>query len=585
MQSRLERACAELDALAKDIEERFLACGRSMQAQVGLTSALIEQSRQLTEISSRMDEGKAAVRRIGAVVGEHLSLSEDYSRQIERLAGTLEAHAGNLNGLLGDQSQLERSVAPMGVLHSFFLIESATLPEEIRGLFHAVTAEMKRLHTDVSRSFEEHERSITGTRDGAVATARQLRRQAAGNAELTRRKREEVRSSLERLEAELQKTRARNGQLAAAIGDIDRQTDAITVSIQYQDITRQKMDHVREAAHDLLAAGARAGMSFDRRLRYQEVLCRVQATQLDAVEQEIGRAAASLTEGLQAVLGRIRSIESDCLSVGAIERVTADTDAVTREMEATLQVSSELMRSSVEGLEHAIRTARGISETTTGATDTMRRLADDLRLIGLNAQVQAVHANNGSLEVLSSAASAISSEAGARTLDFEHKLTATTGDLKKLVQRSEAYHAEAVVRRDALRAQEEEILQDLRRESEAGKALVAETGSLLGRLKEQADELLASIDLAAFSREAIGRTRAVFAEMAGLCAAAHALDASEDQALLAEVQDRYTMHSERAAHADAVSASDKAAAAEPTPEAAEPAAAGSPALGDNVELF
>jgi hypothetical protein len=295
------------------------------------------------------------------------------------------------------------------------------------------------------------------------------------------------------------------------------------------------------------------------------------------------------------LLERLNWIENECLSVASLKQITADMDAVTADMIAAHRITSGLMRDSLESLTKAIESTRRFAGATTNASDTMRRLAADLHLIGLNAQVQSVQANNGSLEVLSGAASAISREAGALSSNFETKLAATTESFTKLVESEGALHEKTCAKYSTLQGEDAKIFDDLTHELETGKALVTEVGSLLLQLKERADELLPSVDLADFSRDAIANARTVFISLAAACADGLQGDESDDKATLADLQSNYTMNSEREAHAAALGMHSGVSPAQTNPppdvdaeqfgSLASAGTAGKETLGENVELF
>lgn len=583
-----------LARLSADIEERFLACGRALQDQVQLTTRLSAQSRRLIEFADRSATAEdSALQRVSQVMTTRLTLGAQLADEVERLAETLERYAQHLQHLLGDQQQLERSFAPMRVLHSFFRIESAALPPEQQALFGAVTAEMQRLHGDVTASFAEHAATLEGTRQRVLAAAADLHALACRLDEVTRRKRADADRALARLHEELGRSRERNRQLESAIRSLDRATDAITVGLQYQDITRQKMEHVQAAARTLLEQWEHPDDTpFPRRTRIQQVLCEVQRAQLEAVQLELEQATTSISTGLRTLLDQLQRIEQECLSLASLNEITAGMDAALAEMQDIRRVTAELMHSSLASLSHAIQVAHGFARATTGATDTMRQLAADLLLVGLNAQVQALQAKNGCLEVLSSAVSQISSEAGTLTLQFETKLADTTETLTSFVHSSQAFHDQTAAQHRDLDATHEAVLHDFAAEHQSSQALVAEVASLLRQLGAQTDDLLSSVDLAEVSREPINDAREIFVALGALLARASSEAPVGDDAVLAEMQSRYTMDSERAAHAGVLAGAVTAVAvgavaagttAEPVPQ---PAAAGdSSVLGDNVELF
>jgi hypothetical protein len=489
----------------------------------------------------------------------------------------------------------------MRALHSFFRIESASLPPELQSLFHAVTTEMRRLHEEVSASFAGHTTALVDTRRRVFAAASQLRAQSTNHLSISAAKRQEVQHTFADLNAKLALQRRRQEQLAAAITTLDRETDRITVSLQYQDITRQKMEHVREAAHAVLDGFAPADRTpLRQRALVQRMLCQVQTVQLDSVQQELEQATDTITSGLRALLDQLDRIESECLSLDRLNEITADMDAAIAALGEIHRVTADLMQSALARLAEAIQTARGFSAATTGATDTMRRLAADLLLMGLNAQVQALQADNNCLEVLAGAVSHISSEAGTLTLAFERKLADTIQTLSSFVQRSEAFHQAMLAEHQTLDAATGSESVALDTEHSAHKALVNDVGAALRQLREQAGELLASIALADISREPIHDLRDLFNALGAACSEAVTDGQPLDERVLADVRSRYTMDSERAAHAAALSLpaavpvavvaaaasvpSEPALSAAPGPAPAAPAEAGS-SLGDNVELF
>lgn len=603
----LEMHSEALAALSGEIEARFLACGRAMQGQVGLTGKLVQQSRGLAARDASARSGHAPAQHLQALTNRQLDLAVEFAAEVGRLAGLLDAHAGRLRQLRDEQQQIERSFAPIRALRAFFRIEAASLPENIQALFVGVAEEMRKLETAVSENFSTQDESFAQTTRAVLATAVNLREQAEHHGHAATSKREGLAAAHQHHEAQTAEAAERNVRLGQAIGEIERATDQITVSLQYQDITRQKLEHVQTAAGDLIEGFAAKVTPAAQEMRQHEVLCRIQATQLEAVQGELDQAASGISTNLRAVLDRLRDIEHDCLSLSRLQQVTAGMDAVIGEVVDAHRVAADLMRGSLENLTEAIRAVRGFATATSGATDAMRQLATDIHLMGLNAQVQAVHAKSGSLEVLSGAASQISEEARVRGCRFEEQLVAMTDELTRLVDRSETFRRSMQERYDTLRIESETTLQTLTAEHGQAKATVEEVGTLLHQLGSQAGELFDSVDLADFSRDALANAQEVFLQLAELCAVAAAGAPAEDPASANAMHQRYTMESERIAHAQALAkASGVAAVAAPVVAAAAspevelffdetPAPASAPVaaaaagnndgLPDNVELF
>ncbi|HEU5080892.1 MAG TPA: hypothetical protein VFT72_16890 [Opitutaceae bacterium] len=595
----LEQTCGTISELIGEIEARFLECGRALRRQAELTGRLNLQCETLRKLAPH--EGRStAFDRVAELIGEHLSLGETFAHEVEQLAQILEQHAVELQQLLKEQDVLERAFAPMRVLQSFFRIESAGLSVEMQSLFQAVTVEMQRLQAEFATNFTENAEALQKTRADVLSTAAQLRRQASHHLEITRQKREEFMVSRTKLEDGRESSVRREEALARAIKELNQQIDSVTFGLQFQDITRQKMEHIQTAGREVLQKlGARSDAAFRTTVHQNGMLCRVQVGQLSAVQDDLERATSTITGGLQAVIAELKSVERDSLSMDELTRITQEMDALVSETGKTHRLTSDLMRSSAAGLSEAIRASRGFANATTGATDAMRRLAADIQMMGLNAQVQAVQANNGSLEVLSGAASEISRDAANHSQDFQEKLVRATEALNQLIQQSERVCQRMQSAYADLTSRDTTVFRELEDEVGKNKSALQTMGSLFQEMKREADALVEVVDLANVSREPLEIAKAAFTALGEFCLAHTAREQAKNDAAVAEALNRYTMDSERAVHQAAVAAASTAPTAPaeiPAPasdavsasaEASAPAEAPKPTsdLGDNVELF
>lgn len=582
--SGVDVACGTLTELIAEIEARFLECGDVLQRQAEVTGRLKVQCATLRELAP--SENRAmAFDRVGDLISEHLRMGEAFACEVERLAGTLEQHGKELNSLLKEQDILERAFAPMRVLQSFFRIESAGLSSEMQSLFHAVTLEMQRLQSEFSQNFSENAEALQNTRINVLATAAKLRSQAAHHIQVTRLKREEFVASRAKLDDERGKAVQRDDALEVAIKNLNQQIESVTFGLQFQDITRQKMEHVQASGREVLAnLTGRADAAFRNKIYQGGVVCRVQAGQLGAVQTDLERATSTISTGLRAVIDELKSVERDALSMEDLSRITEEMDSLVRETGKTHRLASEMMRSSAASLTEAIESSRGFANATTGATDAMRRLAADIQMMGLNAQVQAVQANNGSLEVLSGAASEISREAASLSQDFQDKLIRATDGLNQLIQRSETSCDQMQAAYTDLTARDAETFRELEEEVGRNKSALETMGSLFQEMQREADALVEVVDLANVSREPLEKSQAAFLALSEFCAAQSAKEQLRSDNVVAEAMNRYTMASERAIHAAALSEVKTPNGEAPVGDLQTPPTAPAPVAGE-VELF
>lgn len=568
----LRTAQIGLSALAEDVERRFLRCGEALRTEASLAAEIAAENRHLLSFDAAVTGGEAALARVAEGIRQKLSLSDHFAREIGKLAATLDRHNDRLAQLVRHQALLERSFAPLSVLRSLFRIESARLAPELRNLFSAVTLDMTRLEDVARECLAEQTRTLADARQRIEATAAQLRerarQQAVESAELQR----QVDEALTVLDGELAKARARNALIERALAQIDHEIGSATVSLQYQDITRQKMAHT-DAALDDLVHGLEIRPErahFDEHVGTQRLRCELQVLQLTATRTELENATHSVDAGLRGILGQLQHIERESLS-------RSDLDDVVRAMDAAVDQAAQVNRRAADAIEQAlaglgdsIAATRQLAANTAEATTSIGRLAFDIRLMGLNAEIQAVQVHHGGLEVLSGAAATVSMEAIAASNALEEELGRATFELHRILEASGVFHAATRDQHRALQAEQERLAGALDAEHAANRAALRRLGSLLARLREDTDTLLSAVTLSHATTAALDDAVACLGRVVGVCEAACAQPAGDrSRGLLSAEAGRYTMESERAVHTGLVRAEQSGAAA---PVPAEPLA-------------
>lgn len=561
-----------LKALTPEVEQRFTQCGATLHEQVRLSAQLQQQNERLRTLSQALDSDQSSVRQLATLSERELGHCDEVSAQVAWLSDSLATHGDRVDALVQEQQSLLQIFAPLKALQSFFRIESATLPPDLQGSFHAVTEEVSRLDIDIRSSFEQQARELGVIRREVAVTTTGLRKKASELTERAVANRQAITNALNNIAAERDTGQRREAVVASSAQQIDREIDAISVSLQYQDITRQKLEHVLTAIDQIISdCGTAIATPPAARLK---VACRMQAMQLQAIDQDLSKAGETVTRGLEGIIGQLTNIEAQGISVDSqqqsVERMRQVMHALLNDHRA-LQAA---LAQSLVGLEEAIATTRRFASTTTAATGTMRQLAADLRMMGLNAQVQSVQVNHGGLEVLSGEASRISIEAGERIQTFETHLVEAAQSLNDAIGRVQAV-ADAIRTRADGAHEETAASATLEDElTQRGDAIRAAT-ELLGQLGQQAQNLGESANLAAIDRSPLTDTAATLTTLATLFAA-EAPDGTETADTFGNLHGHYTMESERKIHEAALIGATVAAAA--TTAAAAPGA-------DTVDFF
>lgn len=578
--SRLSSERSRLADLAQRIERRFGDLGAVLRQQLASASDLTRHNQALLAWSGRIQTGEAALAATTSRIKSRLEQGEAFAGELDTLVSGLSDYRARIQQLCSDQTTMERTLSPLRIIHSQFRIESARLPVELQASFAAITMEIARLDEEVQANFEKHAASLHALKTQVGATADTLRAQAVSLGASAQERRVSVQQSLARIERMLESSGRRDRSMREVIVRINRDSGAIIVNLQYQDITRQKLEHIQTALEELVAPLPKRAQTPDR-LHRLGMLSRIQAGQIEGIQAELNQATSLIRGGLDAVLSHFQQIDTECFAGAALNDVIAEMDAMVTEIATTRTVTEELMLSSLQALDAATRQAHEFTQVTSRATGTMRQLANDIRLMGLNAQVQAVNVDLGSLEVLAGNAYSISVEAGRLIETFEADLQKSTEVLKSAAEASGRVHHDAQERWQTIRAEEVSLQQALQLEQQEVNRTLQGLVRTLDELKQQTDQLLGYSDLSDLSEGTLEQARAVLLTVAtDLDDVCRATD-REIKPDLSDVAARYTMDSERTIHAAVTGVVLSAV----VPAAVSTAAGGAEVADFGLELF
>jgi len=547
---RLGLADAGLQALMQEVEVRFAGHGTLLQEKLELARHLQEIMKQLEQwdTEAAVDE-KAPVRVLCGTSAHQLEVCAEVSQSVAGLAETLTTHAAHLNRLSKHQHALLSIVAPLRMLRFGFRIEAATLPADLRGSFHGVTGEVGRLDEAIRESFESELEELRKTHHEAAATAKHLAQRAQELAVRAEQDQNIIRKTLEQVMAAQERSKRQNelvGRVAERVGE---QVDTLVVSLQYQDITRQKLEHIRAGVADLQTQALSRDTSGVGRC---VLSCRVQARQLEAVNSEIGTAGRQIAEGMQQILTELAQIHAS--SVDSTQDVHAEA-ALETLVPLLLDESMHLrasLASAIESLKSALTATRRFSMISSTAIKLMGRLAFDLKLMGLNAQIRALHVNNGGLEVLARETSDISLAAGGCIAEFEQGFQQA---MMRLDQATLAVDARLRVFSELLEPEAEggqDMLARLEQAEQRRRTAVDQAALLVRRIDQLAREPALAASIEQIDRTALTVAQAVLEELANALRE-KMNDADVGDSSEAHLRERYTMESERSIHRTTVS--------------------------------
>ena len=578
---RLGQLGDRLIVLNGSTEDEFLAIGARLHdfyARAG------EIERMSQEVAGRImgediARDMAALQDILDKISGYLGHAD---RETEESARTLQEILELVNNVDDPLEGFKKIIKNLHMLSIAVKIESARLGEGAAG-FSTLAEDVERL----SVSIRDKSAGILGEKDSlAEMIAGTLKRVTAIEATQRQNARlilDRTRESLATLTSIHDRCSGAASVVAACSSEIAASIAEVVTSLQFHDITRQQIEHVKEALDDMAALLAAPAGDPARAAGEAADVCELQEAQLAHARDELVSAVRRVVENLREIARKeSRMSDETRVMAGSADQAGSSFFA---EMESGMGQVAEVLSQSAEanrGLTAAMTSVvASVGDIATFVT-AIEEIGSEIELIALNSQVKAANTGDGgaALGVLAEAIQHLSGEARTRTgvvSETLRRVTAVTETLGAGIEReSDSISGEVEVLLDELKG----LLASVR---DTNEMLL----SLLGRMDGAVQDLSADIEAAtggvsvheateAVTRETLADLRALVAEIRRHVPASSSRDR---EARLRELAERYTMHSERKVHAAVFGGG---------PAVAAPVMFGAAAddgLGDNIELF
>lgn len=540
---------AALEKLPAMTEQRFLKVGamleeisarlRTVGAGADRAARMMSGGETLSVVTDmellldRLEDDFLAADRTAAQVGRLLGGILGELRDMDRLMESFKGHVGNLRMLKLLTNIQGASLAERGVGFRKVADDIGVLAQNIDGKSTAILSRVRTLNAELVKG-----------RDMVAALGvaqQQLNRKMAGA----------VRGKIALLAEMHGNCSVAARDLSSRSGEISRHVGAIVVSLQFQDITRQQMEHAREALAGVRLRVAAEGASATAGILPAELagICALQSAQLASSADELVAAVSGIDSGLQGVAREAAA------SSARVHGLFQQADGIGRSSLADIELGlNSLLKAFSENLAVRESFADIILATTaamgeiTGFAGEIDLLGSEIRLIALNAIIKAVQAGKDG------AAFSVIAETVKQQSDDICRQAATINTTIQTVTR----HVDDL-RRETLGEDESTSL--LRTDELATavarlKGLITAAGELLLGTDQAADSLadtihgataaLASTALVAFVGEELRPRLELLA--VGLLPGVQAAGQGGWSAGVKGAERRYTMGSERAVH-------------------------------------
>ncbi len=569
----LDALIEELERLPRLTELRFLKVGTMLQeisvqlltigegadqaARMMSGEEALSIIRDMELLLDRLEEDFTAADRTAVQVGTLLAGIFDEFREMERLMESFKGHVGNLRMLKLLTNIQGASLAERGTGFRNVATDIGTLSQNINGKSIAILSRIKTLNADLVKG------------RAMVADLGMTRQQ------LNRRMVDTVRTRIAIMVEMHGKCSVAARDISSRSGEISRDVGSIVVALQFQDITRQQMEHAREAlvgVRRLVASenGSVAGIISDELAG----ICALQSAQLANSADELVNAVTRIAASLHGVSAGAAS------SAAMVHGLFQQADGVGKSSLADIELGLNSLvgafaenmtaKESLAGIVHSTTEAMG---EITGFAGEIDFLGSEIRLIALNAIIKAAQAGKDG-----AAFSVIAENVKNQSDDICRQAATINSTIQTITRRviglREEMHGESE-RTSML------LTEELAATVERLKGLIDEAGELLLRTDLAADSLagtIAGTTAALASREIIAVVQNNLLPRLEQSVAGQARNGNRSDAVQA-AELRYTMGSERAVHRKFLDGFDSCG------WNGESASAGAGHFDNNVELF
>lgn len=609
---QLHTAVGQLEKLAASTEGEFLSLGEGLQSfhsrsrDIAEWSSAVTASLTGTEITRAMDG-------LGQIFS-HVKALDDGSRQdTENMRMILDGIEGMQHSLGG----FGRIVRNLLVLCSFIRIESARMTLNDTG-FNTLSADVGNLAVRI-------ESKSTQLLDQSMLLSALLRKNMGDVASFEAGKHGQALSILDGAARCLDAMTAKHSLSATALKETAGRWERIAGSIgevvsslQFHDITRQRIEHAKDALAEVARNRSDRRRNGERRfLRALFPLpgkdggamvtagsgnaavairtCEIHRAQLANTRQEIVAAVERIIRNLGGIASHVDEMGGETRNLLNSADPSGDSflASLDKGFTSLSGAMAEYHRINQE-LSATIDHAAGTIGSMSAFIREIEAIGTEIQMIALNASIRAAHAGEygEALGVLADAIRQLSADTSGQTKIISEGLRTVidsaggwTKRVREKAENKDGSHdrmGENVGRMmKSLRQIDEETRGMLSRINDHGRALSDDIAGVLQgiRVHERFDREISDVN-AVLERFAAGLKKRLTNR-----------DRIEETAALEKLEDQYTMHSERAIHRAVV----RAAAVSPSVGYVEmAAAAGAEAaetgdntedLGDNVELF
>lgn len=560
----------EIESLGAQLERNFLTIGSHLDQLSEASDRLLASSESLAHLAV----GEHASQSVLATATHALqtALEENLSQEAasQQFALTLASHLEEIAQARRHEATLRSCVAPLKPIQTLFRVSAAGLESDAQGTYSALAREIEQLNQQVTALLAQQFQGLADYHGRIGQLVKRLHDTHHSHEHALAEHTRQLTGSLDAMHTALTQSQGRDLRLKAAARACHDQVGQLVMAMQFQDITRQKLQHVETAFRRL--AESLEDRSLDAaRAADLHATATVQLAQLGTVEHELRDAEAKMTLAIARLRERVEELTAESVQMRQVPTLVGSDHGVVAGLLVSFDRLRQLVASNAALRTEAHQTLDPLAGLAANVTGAMREISRRIKLIALNAEIQAVQTSKGTgLEVLSQHTCQISDEVAQLSTRAAVDLDVLIARFTALLTSCRALHEQSAAQQAWLAGEGERLEAQLVEFRNAGEAQLGSVPVMGTALLEKLLTTRTELTFCEPAAAAFAALREPLTELAKLTEhARHTVPPAGG--LTEELQSQYTMASEHVTLATALGG-----AAAPVPAAA---AAGT------VELF
>jgi methyl-accepting chemotaxis protein len=545
---------SKIDQITKGSESDFLKIGNQLANYLHGTKDLYDTSvLAATSISEQILQ--KGITPLSVLMHEFSGYLTNSSLEIGNDINSLEEIYKNIVVIIDEQSGFTKIVKQLKMLGISTKIESVRFGTDEQGFYNLAenVDKLSGLISEKSKTISVKSVLLNNTISSAIENLKKL----------SARQREHSESILKHTTHSIAGLKSKYSQcsekvlnISAGSKMISQNVQNLVTSIQFHDITRQQMEHVKEVFADQISMmedfhNGTSTMDDNSIMETVTCACELQSAQLNSATDQFYSAVSEILSNLKDIEVNIERIFSEsCVLLS--EKDTTQKKSL-KNIQHELSIISENLRENKEignNLTNSIISVVTIVGELSKSIEEIESVGDEIEIIALNSRVKAARSgsNGSALGVLSEAIQKLS-------IDSKNQSVATTGLLKDISLSSEKLRASIQSFAEAERKKQiSEIDNKISRlisstitiEEEASH-LVEKLQSIVSQLKSEINSAVESLNIHEFVKD----TSNGIIENLNLITSDYSGDSNSlvsRKEKTKQFLNRYTMHSERNIH-------------------------------------